>query len=72
MAGRIINIDSRLRSFIRKNWHNVPTFLMFTITKDEMNWLQSDEIVGKWCTEVPTGIYFEYLEDLVMFKMKWM
>jgi hypothetical protein len=58
---------------IAETWQLCPGLYLFRISRDAWEWLESDEMQDRWCSPMNNsrGMYFEYLEDLVMYKMKW-
>ena len=59
---------------IAETWHTHPELYLYRINRDAHIWLESEEMQGRWCVSTighGRGVWFELLEDLVMYKMKW-
>lgn len=57
-------------------WYNHTPIYAHDLFDDVWTWLDSDSIKGRWCMPPPPyagygGLYFEYLEDLVLFTLTW-
>jgi hypothetical protein len=74
MTNRLI-CSRATEELIKETWHNHPNLWFQSIPAAAREWLESDDLAGRWCVSTSAvsgqGIYFECLEDLVMYKMKW-